>query len=121
MTATGRTIQIVLQAVMPVHTGSIVIGMTARAGRCVSWRRPIHRVRVGIVAFGAGKVAAMIERFVRQAGVAEARRCPTIWGMALATIHRGTKVSRVHAGGIGAVVAGCTGAQHLVVVYGSHR
>ena len=95
--------------------------MATSASRRITGRRPIHRIRVGVVAVGAIKITSMIERFVRQAGVAEARRCPTVWGMALATIHRGTKVSRVHAGGIRAVVAGCTGAQHLVVVHGSHR
>ena len=121
VTAAARTIQVVLQAVMLIHTGSIVIGMTTRAGGRVSRRRPIHGVRVGIVAFGAGKVAAMIERLVGQAGVAEARRCPTIWGMALTAIHGGIEVSGALAACIGAIVAGRTGAQHLVVIHCGHR
>lgn len=106
---------------MVVLAGFVIARMATRTGGRVTGRRPIHGIRVGVVAVGAVKITSMIERFVRQAGVAEARWRPTIWGVALTTIHRGTKVSRVHAGGIRAVVAGRTGAQHLVVVHGGHR
>ena len=121
MTATAGTIQVVLQAVMLIHTGSIVIGMTTRAGGRVSRRRPIHRVRVGIVAFGAGKVAAMIERLVGQPRVTEICGRPPIRRMALTAIHGGIEVAGIHAGSIGAIVAGRTGAQHLVVIHRGHR
>ena len=106
MTATARTIQVVLQAVVIVHTGSIVIGMTARAGRRVAGGRPIHCIRVGIVAFGAGKVAAMIERLVGQPRVTEIGRRPCVRGMAHATIHGRIEVSRVLSGCEYAIVAG---------------
>lgn len=106
MTATARAIQIILQAIMIVVASLVVIRMTARTGGRVSRRRPVHCVRIGIVALGAVEIAAVIKRLVSQPGVTEIRRSPPIRGMALATIHGSVEVTRILAGGIGAVVAG---------------
>jgi len=121
VTAAARAILIIAQSIVLIDAGFVVIGMTAGAGGRVARRRPVHRVRVGIVAVRAIEIRAMIERLVGQPRVTEIGRRPTIRGMALTAIHGSIEVALVLAGGIRAVVAGCTGAQHLVVVYGSHR
>ena len=116
VTAAACTIQVILKAIVVVFARLVISRMTARAGRRVARGRPVDGIRIGIMAFRTLEVAAVIERLISQTGVVEVRRCPTIRGMALATIYRRTEMTRVHSSRISAIVTGRTGAQNLVVV-----
>ena len=105
MTATACAVQVILQAIVFVHARFVILRMATRTGGRVTGRRPIHRIRVGVVAVGAGEVAAVIERLIGQAAVTETRRDPAVRRVTLATIDGCGEVSRNHAGGIGPVVA----------------
>lgn len=101
---------------MVVLAGFVIARMAASTGGRITGRRPIHCIRVGIVAVGAVEVTSMIEWFVRQTGVTETRRDPAVRRVTLATIDGRGEVSGVHPGSIDAIVAGRTGAQYLVVI-----
>ena len=105
MTATAGAVQVILQAIVVVLADSVVSRVTARAGRLVSGRRPIHRIRIGVVAVGAVEAALVIERFVAETGVTIVGRNPRRRAVAQTAILRSIEVPRIHAGGIGSVVA----------------
>lgn len=67
------------------------------------------------------KIAAMIQRLIRQAHVAEICRCPGVRDMAQAAVLRRVEMIRVLASRDGAVVTGGAGTYHLIVVNRRHR
>jgi len=116
MAAAACAVQVVLQAIVFVDARFVIARMAAGTGGCITGRRPIHRIRVGIVAVGAVEVAAVIERFIRKAAVTETRRGPAVRRVTLTTIDGRGEVSRIHSASVSAVMAGRTGPQDLVVV-----
>jgi len=116
MAAAACAVQIVLQAIVVVLAGFVIARMATGTGGCITGRRPIHRICVGIVALGAGEVAPVIERLIRQAAVTETGRDPAVRRVTLATIDGRGEVSRIHPGSISAVMAGRAGPKDLVVV-----
>ena len=116
-----RTVLIPTQPIVLVHARFVVSRMAARAGGLVTWRRPADEIAVARVAPGTSKITAVIERFIRQACMAVINRRPGNRVVAQTAVLCSIEVSRVHAGGQGAVVAGRTGSKNLVVIHGENR
>ena len=121
MAATARAVQIIGQTIVVVLARVIIIRMTTRAGGLVSRRRPAYGFRIRRMASGAEEVAAVIQRFVGETGMAEISRYPCNRAVAKTTVLRRVEVPRVLAGRRCAIVAGRTGSKDLVVVYGHRR
>ncbi len=121
MTATARAVQIIGQTIVVVLARVIIIRMTTRAGGLVSRRRPAYGFRIRRMAGGAEEVAAVIQWFVGETRMAEIGRYPCNRTVAKTAVLRRVEVPRVLAGCRCAIVAGCTGAKYLVVVYGRRR
>lgn len=121
MTATAGAVQVVLQAVVFVHAGLVIARMATGTGGRITGRRPVDRIRVGIVTVTAVEITSVIEWLVCQAAVTETRRCPAVRRVTLPTIDGRGEVPRILSRRIGAVVTGCTRAEDLVVVHSSYR
>ena len=98
-----------------------ISGVTTRAVGLIGRKLPDHSVTIVLMTFGAGEVATVILRFVRQACVTVVRRGPRIRVVAGITFLCRTEVPGISAGRDGAVVAGCARSKHLVVVHRRHR
>jgi len=61
---TGGTITIVIDPIVIVFTSFVVSEMTTRTIGLVSRRLPDHYIRIGLMAVGAIKIAAVIQRFI---------------------------------------------------------
>ncbi len=77
---------------------------------------PVNNFAVVLVAFCALKIAAVIERFIRQTGVAEIGGSPGVRVVAQAAILCGIEMTRILARRRRAVVTGRTGAENLIVI-----
>ena len=116
MTAASRTILIITQAVVSTLAGFIVACVTGRAGGCIAGRRPGDDLGIGSVTPGAGKVAAVIQWLVRQAGVTVIGRHPRDCRMAQTALLSSVKVIRILTRCRRAVVARGTRTQYLRVI-----
>ena len=105
MTPAAGAIQVVLKPVMIVLTGLVVVRMTTGTGRLVSWRRPLHNLGIGPMAFDAVKVSTVIERFISEPRVAVNCRRPRVGRVTEAAFLRRIEVIGVLTGCSYAVVA----------------
>ena len=121
MAATVGTITIIADAVMVVLAVIVVIGMATGAIRLVDGCRPDHLFRIIRVAFGAGEVARMIQRFIAQADVLVDIRDPHIGRMAFVALTTRDEVTRILAGRGVAVMAGRARTQDMHVIHGRDR
>ena len=90
--ATARTILVVAQPIMFVDARLVINCMTTGTGGCIPRGRPINEFRVGLMANGAGEVAAVIEWLVCQTYVTVIRRCPGNRTVAQTAILRSVEV-----------------------------
>lgn len=95
--------------------------VTARTVRLKGGELPVDDFRIVLVALGAIEVVAMILRLIRESGVHVIGRYPRIRVVAQTTVLHGIEVAWVLPGGKGAIVAGGTGTQHLVVIDSCNR
>lgn len=93
-----------------------VIRMTAGTVRLVGSRRPVHHLRIVLVALRACQVATMVQRLVGQASVHVDVRNPGIRRVAGITFLLRDEMPEVLAGGNVAVVTGRTRAENLSMV-----
>lgn len=84
-TALGA-ISIVIDAVVPVFARVIVIGVATGAIRLVYRGRPVHSLRITLMAARAGEIAGMIQRFVTQPHVLVDMRNPSIGCVAVTAL-----------------------------------
>ena len=99
----------------------VLVGMATCAIRLEGREAPVHGLGVTLVTSGAGEVAAVVERFVRQTRMVIVNGRPGVGVMAQATVLVRIEVTRILSRRRGAVVAGRTGAQDLVVIDGGDR
>jgi len=93
-TALGA-IAIVIDAVMPVFARVIVIGVATGAIRLVYRGRPVHSLRITLMAARAGEIAGVIQRLVTQTHVLVDMRSPSIGRMAVNALKVRRKVPLV--------------------------
>ena len=84
-TALGA-IAIVIDAIVPVFAWVIVIGVATGAIRLVYRGRPVHSLRITLMAARAGEIAGMIQRFVTQPHVLVDMRNPSIGCVAVTAL-----------------------------------
>jgi len=119
-TAIG-TVSIVVDAIVPVYARAIVVEMATGAVRLVIWARPVHRLRITLMAARAGEIAGMIQWLVTQTHVLVNMRSPSIGRMTVTALAVRHEVPLVLAGRSVSIMAGRTGTQDLRVVYGCYR
>ena len=104
---------------VPVITGFVVAGMAPGAIGLVTRCGPGDRLRIGLVARGARRVAAVIARIGRRR-VSEHQCRPVRSLMTGVALQRCSEVIARCARGLCAIVAIRTGSQHVVVVHPDH-
>ena len=104
-TALGA-ISIVTDAVVPVFARVIVIGVATGAIRLVYRGRPVHSLRITLMAARAGEIAEMIQRFVTQSHVLVDMRNPSIGCVAVTALTVRHKVPLALAGRRVSIMAG---------------
>lgn len=95
--------------------------MTAGTIRLERGITPVDSFGIALVTLGTRKIAAMIERLVRQSCMAVIDRRPGVGVMAQTTVLHGVEVPGVLSRRNRAVVAGRTGTEYLVVINGRYR
>ena len=83
--------------VLFMRPGFVVAGMAACAIRMVLWCGPGDRLRITLVASGAGKVAAMVT-WIGPGGMPEGVRCPAVGVMAGIALQAGDEMVAWFAG-----------------------
>ncbi len=78
---------------------------------------PVNNFAVVLVAFRALKIAAVIERLIRQTGVAEIGWSPCVGAMTQTAVLCGVEMPGILAGRGSAIVAGRARAEDLIVVH----
>lgn len=115
--ATVRAVSVGANAVVLVDTSLVVSGMTACTGGCVSRRRIVDGLRIGLVTYTAVEIAAMVEWFITESGMTNVSRLPRGRTMALHAVNGRIEVSGILAGRDGAVVTGRARAKNLIVIH----
>lgn len=116
---TGRVLRVGILS-LPVWPGFVVVCVTARTVRLKRGELPVDGLRIGLMTGSTQQRRLMILRLIRQACVTVIGWRPGNRVVAQAAILRRVEVTRVLAGGYGAIVAGRTGPQNLVVVHGEY-
>ena len=104
-----------------VRVGLVVIGMTSGTVRLECRRAPIDCLGVSLVTFRTGQVAAVIQRLIRQPGVAVNIRRPLVGCMAKVAFLCGDEMIGVLARRNRAVVARGARAYDLEMVHRRDR
>jgi len=104
-----------------VRSRFVIACVTAGAVRLKGGELPVYDFGIVLMTSGTQKVAAVILRLIRQAGMAVICRRPGNRAVAQAAVLRRIEVTRVLTGRDRAVVAGRTGSKYLIVVHRGDR